>query len=126
MPTFVFLPPQTDTTRQWAAALARDVPELDVVVADSLEDAARELRDADAAFGDAHAGPVDISSQASVAAGPGDCSAGRLLLCRTGAAPGFGDELPRDFQRARRRAHYGFRARIRAWLSPLLSAPDAA
>src|SRR6266508_1639658 len=51
MPTFLFVPPQTDTTRQWAAALARDVPELDVVIADSPEDAARELPDADAAFG---------------------------------------------------------------------------
>jgi phosphoglycerate dehydrogenase-like enzyme len=51
MPTFLFLPPQTDTTRQWAAALARDVPELVVVTADSPEDAAQELPDADAAFG---------------------------------------------------------------------------
>src|SRR5262249_12692467 len=51
MPLFVFLPPQTDTTRQWAELLARDVPELDVVVAESTADAARELARADAAFG---------------------------------------------------------------------------
>jgi phosphoglycerate dehydrogenase-like enzyme len=51
MPLFVFLPPQTDTTRQWAELLGRDVPELDVVVAESAEDAARELTRADAAFG---------------------------------------------------------------------------
>jgi phosphoglycerate dehydrogenase-like enzyme len=51
MPTFVFLPPQTDTTRQWAAALAQQVPELDVVIADSPEAAAQQLAHADAAFG---------------------------------------------------------------------------
>ena len=51
MPQFVFLPPQTDITRQWAEVLARDVPELDVVVAETPEDAARELPKADAAFG---------------------------------------------------------------------------
>src|SRR5262249_45602345 len=51
MPSFVFLPPQTDTTRQWAAALAQQVPELDVVIADSPETAAQLLPHADAAFG---------------------------------------------------------------------------
>ena len=51
MPKFVFLPPQSDTTRSWAAALARQIPELHVVVAESDADAAREIADADAAFG---------------------------------------------------------------------------
>src|SRR5438045_7665975 len=51
MPTFVFLPPQNGTTRQWAATLARELPELDVVIAHSVADAVRELPHADAAFG---------------------------------------------------------------------------
>jgi phosphoglycerate dehydrogenase-like enzyme len=51
MPQFVFLPPQSDVTRQWAELLARQVPELDVVVAETAEDAARELPSATAAFG---------------------------------------------------------------------------
>ena len=48
---FVFLPPQTDTTRAWAARLAEAVAEAKVVVAESDEDARREIADADAAFG---------------------------------------------------------------------------
>ncbi len=48
---FVFLPPQSETTRSWAATLARQVGDLDVVVAESEADARRELRDAEAAFG---------------------------------------------------------------------------
>jgi phosphoglycerate dehydrogenase-like enzyme len=51
MPTFVFLPPQRDTTRAWAATLAREVPELEVVVAENDADGERELARADAAFG---------------------------------------------------------------------------
>jgi phosphoglycerate dehydrogenase-like enzyme len=51
MPTFVFLPPQTDTTRHWAATLAQQVPELHVVIADSPESAAQDLAHAHAAFG---------------------------------------------------------------------------
>lgn len=49
--TFVFLPPQRDTTREWAARLARAVPEVRVVVAETEEDARREIAGADAAFG---------------------------------------------------------------------------
>ena len=47
----VFLPPQRETTRQWAARLADTVPEVKVVVAETMEDAKREIVDADAAFG---------------------------------------------------------------------------
>lgn len=48
---FLFLPPQTDTTRAWASSVAEAVPEARVVVAETDEDARREIRDADAAFG---------------------------------------------------------------------------
>ncbi len=47
----VFLPPQGDTTREWAARLAREVPEAHVVVAETEDDARREIADADAVFG---------------------------------------------------------------------------
>jgi phosphoglycerate dehydrogenase-like enzyme len=48
---FVFLPPQTDTTRGWASRLADAVPEVDVVVAETEEDARREIAGAEGAFG---------------------------------------------------------------------------
>ena len=51
MPKFVFVPPQRDETRAWAAAVASQVPEFNVVIAESESDAAAELRDAEAAFG---------------------------------------------------------------------------
>jgi phosphoglycerate dehydrogenase-like enzyme len=51
MPKFVFLPPQHDFTRAWAAAVAEQVPELDVAVVESDDEARREIADADAAFG---------------------------------------------------------------------------
>ncbi len=47
----VFLPPQRDFTRGWAAAVAAQVPQMRVVVAERPEDAAVEIVDADAAFG---------------------------------------------------------------------------
>ena len=43
MPKFVFLPPPSETMRSWAATLAEQVPELDVVVASSPEDVEREM-----------------------------------------------------------------------------------
>jgi phosphoglycerate dehydrogenase-like enzyme len=52
MPKFVFLPPQRDVTRSWATALAEEVPEMQVVVSESLEQARTAIADADAAFGD--------------------------------------------------------------------------
>jgi len=51
MTTLVMLPPQTATTRSWAVRLASAVPELSVVVAETTDEAARALRDAEAAFG---------------------------------------------------------------------------
>src|SRR2546425_5758308 len=51
MPKLVFLPPQRDFTRAWAAAVTAEVPELRVVVAEDLDDTRREIADADAAFG---------------------------------------------------------------------------
>src|SRR5689334_11970124 len=45
------LPPQTDTTRRWAKRLAEAVPEVRVVVAEDADSAAREIVDAEAAFG---------------------------------------------------------------------------
>src|SRR5918911_657900 len=51
MPKFVFVPPQTQQTRAWAQALARDVPQLQVALPETTEDARREVVDADAAFG---------------------------------------------------------------------------
>jgi phosphoglycerate dehydrogenase-like enzyme len=51
MPRFVFIPPQRETSRAWADALAREVPEFRVAVPESTDDAKRELADAEAAFG---------------------------------------------------------------------------
>ncbi len=48
---FVMLPPQSDTTRAWAARLAASVPEARVVIAEDAGTAAREIADAEAAFG---------------------------------------------------------------------------
>jgi phosphoglycerate dehydrogenase-like enzyme len=45
------LPPQTETTRQWADRVAAAVPALRVVVAEDETQAAREIGDAEAAFG---------------------------------------------------------------------------
>jgi phosphoglycerate dehydrogenase-like enzyme len=51
MPKFVFLPPQSDTTRAWAAQVSREVPQINVVIADTAESARAEVAEADAAFG---------------------------------------------------------------------------
>ena len=48
---FVMLPPQTETTRGWAKRLAEAVPEVRVVLAEDADTAAREIADAEAAFG---------------------------------------------------------------------------
>ncbi len=48
---FVMLPPQSATTRAWAAKLAAETPEVRVVLAEDAAQAAREIVDADAAFG---------------------------------------------------------------------------
>jgi phosphoglycerate dehydrogenase-like enzyme len=49
--TFVFLPPQNDTTRDWASQLRQALPAANVVVAETTEQAEREIAQADAAFG---------------------------------------------------------------------------
>ena len=48
---FVLLPPQSDTTRDWAKRLGEIVPEARVIVAEDADTAAREIVDAEAAFG---------------------------------------------------------------------------
>jgi len=50
-PTLVMLPPQTATTREWAARVAAALPALEVVVAETEAEAARAPARADAAFG---------------------------------------------------------------------------
>ncbi len=49
--TFVFLPPQSSTTRQWATRLQAAVPELTVLRADDLTMAEQVIGSADAVFG---------------------------------------------------------------------------
>jgi len=49
--TFLMLPPQTATTREWAKRLATDVPEFSVVVAEDEDAAARAIGPAEGAFG---------------------------------------------------------------------------
>jgi hypothetical protein len=51
MTTLLMLPPQTATTREWAARVATALPELTVVVAEDEAQAAREIGRAEAAFG---------------------------------------------------------------------------
>ena len=48
---FVMLPPQTEITRAWGRRLAEAVPDARVIVAEDAEVAAREIVDAEAAFG---------------------------------------------------------------------------
>jgi len=48
---FVMLPPQSAITHDWAAKLADQVPEVRVIVAEDADTAAREIVDAEAAFG---------------------------------------------------------------------------
>jgi phosphoglycerate dehydrogenase-like enzyme len=49
--TFVFLPPQRDTTRAWARRLGETVPEATVLVPETDAEAERQIAAADAAFG---------------------------------------------------------------------------
>ena len=51
MPTLLMLPPQTATTRSWAARVADALPGLDVIVAEDPAQAAHVATYADAAFG---------------------------------------------------------------------------
>jgi phosphoglycerate dehydrogenase-like enzyme len=58
---FLFLPPQTDTTRSWAEQLSRELPELEVAIAEDRAQAARLIADTDGAFG---ALPADLLAHA--------------------------------------------------------------
>src|SRR3989475_11777495 len=51
MPTLLMLPPQTATTREWAARVTVAVPAPDVVVAEDAAHAERVMPEAEAAFG---------------------------------------------------------------------------
>ncbi|MBG82141.1 MAG: D-2-hydroxyacid dehydrogenase [SAR202 cluster bacterium] len=48
---FVFLPPQTDLFQQWIPRLLDSAPSWKIVAPETQEQAAKELKDADAAFG---------------------------------------------------------------------------
>jgi phosphoglycerate dehydrogenase-like enzyme len=60
-PTLLMLPPQTVTTRAWAARLGAAVPELSIVVAEDDDAALKEIAGADAAFGTL---PADLVARA--------------------------------------------------------------
>jgi phosphoglycerate dehydrogenase-like enzyme len=49
--TLLMLPPQTATTRAWVSRLKTALPDMQVVVAESADEAARAVGEADAAFG---------------------------------------------------------------------------
>ena len=49
--TLVMLPPQTEVTRAWAKRVAAQSPGVNVVVAETVEQATREIADAEAAYG---------------------------------------------------------------------------
>ncbi len=57
----VMLPPQDDQRRKWAARLQDELPQYRIVVAETDDDARREIADAEAAFGWV---PPDLLSQA--------------------------------------------------------------
>jgi len=63
---FVMLPPQTDKTREWGAALAAALPEMKIIVAENHTHAAGVIAHADAAFGTI---PPDLLREASACAG---------------------------------------------------------
>ncbi len=66
----VFLPPRSDTTRNWADRLARDVQDADVTVAETIEEAKREIVDADAAFGTISPEVLDLAAKLRWLAAP--------------------------------------------------------
>jgi phosphoglycerate dehydrogenase-like enzyme len=66
----VFLPPQRDQTRQWAEAVAQAVPDATIVVAETEEEALREIPDADAAFGNVPKKILDQAGQLKWLAAP--------------------------------------------------------
>src|SRR5215468_1480082 len=50
-PTLVMLPPQSETTRDWAKRLSAAIPELSIDVGEDLEQVRRAIEQADAAYG---------------------------------------------------------------------------
>ena len=60
---FLMLPPQNDLYRDWAARLAAEVPEARIVLVEDDAAAAREIVDADAAFGRLPAGLLAKSTR---------------------------------------------------------------
>jgi phosphoglycerate dehydrogenase-like enzyme len=63
MPTrFLMLPPPTPRTREWAARLAAELPDLEIVIAEDGAAALRAIATADAAFGTI---PSDLLPQAA-------------------------------------------------------------
>ena len=48
---FLMLPPQTPATRDWAARLAADMPQIQIVVAEDMQQAEEAMAEAEAAFG---------------------------------------------------------------------------
>lgn len=60
---FVFLPRQSDVTRDWANRLKQQVPELNVQIAESPDEARKLLPQADAAFGTLPVELLDFAAQ---------------------------------------------------------------
>src|SRR5260221_3678480 len=49
--TFLMLPPQSETTREWAQRLAEAAPELEIIAPETMEGAEQAIGDAEGAFG---------------------------------------------------------------------------
>jgi len=60
---FVIMPPQTERTRDWAALMMDSIPDYTVVVPENEDEAAKELVDADAAFGEIPASLLSNAKQ---------------------------------------------------------------
>ncbi len=121
MPTLLMLPPQSATTRAWAARLAEALPGLEIVVAEDAAEAARVATHAEAAFGTMPPAVVRKAAklrwlQAPQAAPPAGYYTPELV-----AHPAVVTN-PRDLQRPHRRPHHGLRAGFCAGLSAVHAA----
>lgn len=63
MPKFVWMPPQNENKREWAARLSDTHPDYDVVTPETMEEAKKELVDADAAFGDMPKDALEVAGK---------------------------------------------------------------
>ncbi len=124
--TLVMLPPHDEVRRGWATRVAQEPVGVRVLQPETVEQAIRDIAEAEAAFGTIPPEVLRAHPQVALAAGAAGRSAGRVLLSRAGRAPGGGHQLPRDLQRSYRRAHHGLRAGLRARLPHLSAAADAA